>query len=75
MFAGKLKHLRRPASSGPDSHKRRFEKAKPSTVAAAVSGPSPSFLATQNGREPLKIIRKWGYFPNSLEFRRYPHFL
>jgi hypothetical protein len=52
MFAGKLKHLRRPASSGPDSRKRRFEKAKPSTVAAAVSGPSLSFLATQNGREP-----------------------
>jgi hypothetical protein len=33
----------------------RFEKAKPSTVAAAIPGPSPSFLATQNGREPVTI--------------------
>jgi hypothetical protein len=30
----------------------RFEKAKPSTVAAAIPGSSPSFLATQNGRNP-----------------------
>ena len=30
-------------------------KAKPSTVAAAIPGSSPSFLATQNGREPLNI--------------------
>jgi hypothetical protein len=35
----------------------RLEKAKPSTVAAAVSGPSPSFLAPQNGRKPKIIIR------------------
>ena len=34
----------------------RFEKAKPSTVAAAVPGPSPSFLATLNGREPKNKI-------------------
>jgi len=33
----------------------RFEKAKPSTVAAAIPGPSPSFLATQNGREPVTM--------------------
>jgi hypothetical protein len=67
MFAGKLKHLRRPASSGPDSRKRRFEKAKPSTVAAAVSGPSPSFLATQNGRE---LIKKMGKQVLCLQFIR-----
>jgi len=29
-------------------------KAKPSTVAAAIPGSSPSFLATQNGRDPIK---------------------
>jgi hypothetical protein len=58
MFAGKLKHLRRPASSGPDSPKRRFEKAKPSTVAAAVAGSFPSFSATQNGREPQIYYHK-----------------
>jgi hypothetical protein len=33
----------------------RFEKAKPSTVATAIPGPSPSFLATQNGREPVTM--------------------
>lgn len=37
----------------------RFEKAKPSTVAAAIPGPSPSFLATQNGREPFSLIREF----------------
>jgi hypothetical protein len=35
----------------------RFEKAKPSTVAAAIPGSSPSFLATKNGKEPMKIIK------------------
>jgi hypothetical protein len=32
-----------------------IEKAKPSTVAAAIPGPSPSFLATQNGKEPVTM--------------------
>ena len=61
----------------------RFEKAKPSTVAAAIPGPSPSFLATQNGREPPELFmnhvispyrefadrrRIRGHDPNSPEF-------
>jgi hypothetical protein len=33
----------------------RFEKAKPSTVAAAIPGSSPSFLAKQNGRDPIEF--------------------
>jgi hypothetical protein len=32
-----------------------IEKAKPSTVAAAIPGSSPSFLAIQNGRDPKNI--------------------
>jgi len=54
--AGKLRQLRRPASSEPDSLKARREKAKPSQVALVVSRALP-FQPTLNGREP-KLLKE-----------------
>jgi hypothetical protein len=53
MFAGKLKQLRRPASSEPASLEGGLGKAKPSMVASAVSGSFPFFIHTRWKRTVL----------------------